>query len=163
MNVYVQNRSLWLKIDLRCEFQQFPSRGNFFHFQNLLDVSMRKEQQQPPWFISLAKNFVRTRLKDKNYSMFHVTWTTFKFNRNQLGTVSAYVVWLWLIAILTRTLKWLSTIEIHCHNGFHLKPKAAINNTEISSLICETILIFNEHSYQYLLVVRSLTLKFFGE
>ena len=27
-----------------------------------------------------------------SYSMFHVTWTTFKFNRNQLGTVSAYVV-----------------------------------------------------------------------
>ena len=26
------------------------------------------------------------------YSMFHVTWTTFKFNRNQLGTVSAYVM-----------------------------------------------------------------------
>ena len=26
------------------------------------------------------------------YSMLHVTWTTFKFNRNQLGTVSAYVM-----------------------------------------------------------------------
>ena len=26
------------------------------------------------------------------YGMFHVTWTTFKFNRNQLGTVSAYVM-----------------------------------------------------------------------
>ena len=26
------------------------------------------------------------------YSMFHVTWTTFKFNRNQLGTVSALVM-----------------------------------------------------------------------
>ena len=24
-----------------------------------------------------------------SYSMFHVTWSTFKFNRNQLGTVSA--------------------------------------------------------------------------
>ena len=24
--------------------------------------------------------------------MFHVTWTTFKFNRKQLGTVSAYVM-----------------------------------------------------------------------
>ena len=24
--------------------------------------------------------------------MFHVTWTTSKFNRNQLGTVSAYVM-----------------------------------------------------------------------
>ena len=26
------------------------------------------------------------------YSMFHGNWTTFKFNRNQLGTVSAYVM-----------------------------------------------------------------------
>ena len=26
------------------------------------------------------------------YGMFHVTWTTFKFNRNQLGTVSEYVM-----------------------------------------------------------------------
>ena len=26
------------------------------------------------------------------YSMFHVTWTTFKFNGNQLGKVSAYVM-----------------------------------------------------------------------
>ena len=24
--------------------------------------------------------------------MFHVTWPTFKFNRNQLGTVSAFVM-----------------------------------------------------------------------
>ena len=27
-----------------------------------------------------------------NYSMFHVTWTTFKFNRKQLETVSAYAM-----------------------------------------------------------------------
>ena len=26
------------------------------------------------------------------YSMFHVTWTTFKFSRNQLGMVSVYVM-----------------------------------------------------------------------
>ena len=26
------------------------------------------------------------------YTMFHVTWTTFKFNRNELGTVSAFVM-----------------------------------------------------------------------
>ena len=32
------------------------------------------------------------RFTSKNYSMFHVTWTTFKFNRNQLGTVSAFVM-----------------------------------------------------------------------
>ena len=26
------------------------------------------------------------------YIMFHINWTTFKFNRNQLGTVSAFVM-----------------------------------------------------------------------
>ena len=31
-------------------------------------------------------------IADEDYSMFHVTWTTFKFNRNQLGTVSAFVM-----------------------------------------------------------------------
>ena len=29
-----------------------------------------------------------------------------------------------------------------------LKPKVAIDYTEISSLICKTILIFNEHNFQ---------------
>ena len=28
----------------------------------------------------------------KTYGMFHKTWTTFEFNRNQLGTVSASVM-----------------------------------------------------------------------
>ena len=32
----------------KCQFQQFPSRGKFFHFVNFLDLLMRKEQQQPP-------------------------------------------------------------------------------------------------------------------
>ena len=27
-----------------------------------------------------------------DYSMFHLSWTTFTFNRNQLGTVSAYIM-----------------------------------------------------------------------
>ena len=45
-------------------------------------------------------------------------------------------------------LKSLYSIEIQCHKRFHLKPKAAINYTEISSLICKTILIFNEHDFQ---------------
>ena len=95
--------------------------------------------------------------------MFHVTWATFKFNRNQLGTVSGYVMWLWLIGLLMCTVKRLSSIEIQCDKGFHLKLNAAINNTEISSLICKTILIFNEPNFQCLLVVRIPTVKFFGE
>ena len=45
---YVQNRSSRPKIDPPCQFQQFSSSGKFFHFQNFWDVSMTKEQQQPP-------------------------------------------------------------------------------------------------------------------
>ena len=33
---------------LPSQFQQFSSGGKFFHFVNFWDVSMRKEQQQPP-------------------------------------------------------------------------------------------------------------------
>ena len=36
------------EIDPPCQFQQFSSIGKIFHFQNFWDVSMRKEQQQPP-------------------------------------------------------------------------------------------------------------------
>ena len=43
------------------------------------------------------------------------------------------------------TLKSLSSVEIQCH----LKPNAAINYTKISSLICGTILTFDEHNFQY--------------
>ena len=53
-------------------------------------------------------------------SIFHVTWTTFTFNTNQLEMVLAYVMWLWLIALLMCTLKWLSSIEIQCHKGLIL-------------------------------------------
>ena len=54
MSFYVQNRSSRHKIDPLYQFQQFSSRRKFFHFQNFWDVSMRKEQQQPPdWSIFL--------------------------------------------------------------------------------------------------------------
>ena len=48
MSFHVQNRSSRPKIDPPCQFQQFSSIGKIFHFQNFWDVSMRKEQQQPP-------------------------------------------------------------------------------------------------------------------
>ena len=35
MSFYVQNRSSRPKIDPPCQFQQFSSRGKFFHFQFL--------------------------------------------------------------------------------------------------------------------------------
>ena len=39
-----------------------------------------------------TNNFRLMKLTPTNYGMFHVTWTTLKFNRKQLGTVSAYVM-----------------------------------------------------------------------
>ena len=48
MSFYVQNRSSRPKIDPPCQFQQFSNIGKIFHFQNFWDVSMTKEQQQPP-------------------------------------------------------------------------------------------------------------------
>ena len=47
------------------------------------------------WKTSLSQDLRIEIKQSKNttfYSMFHVTWTTFKFNRNQLGPVSAYVM-----------------------------------------------------------------------
>ena len=54
MGFYVQNCSSRPKIDPPCQFQQFSSRGKIFHFQNFWDISMRKEQQQPPWFTNFC-------------------------------------------------------------------------------------------------------------
>ena len=67
MSFYVQNHPSRPKIDPLCQFQHFPSRGRFFHFQNFLDLSMRKEQHQPPsWSILLnvfAEHVLRIKLK----------------------------------------------------------------------------------------------------
>ena len=56
------------------------------------------------------------------YSMFHVTWTTYKFNRNQLGTVLAYVMssvpWSNQRAHLVISEKLLSK-EFHCRTKDH--------------------------------------------
>ena len=65
MSFYVQIRSSWPKIDHPCKFQQFPRREKFFHFVNFRDVSMRKEQQQPPWLINFAKIWSEHVLKIK--------------------------------------------------------------------------------------------------
>ena len=40
----------------------------------------------------MASKWPQNNSDPQTYSMFHVTWTTFKFNRNQLETVSAYVM-----------------------------------------------------------------------
>ena len=51
-----------------CQFQKFSSRGKFFHFQNFWDVSMTKEQQQPPWLINFAKIWSECALRIKTKS-----------------------------------------------------------------------------------------------
>ena len=49
MSFFVHNRSSRHKIDPHVNLSNFQGKGKFFHFQNFLDVSMRKEQQQPPF------------------------------------------------------------------------------------------------------------------
>ena len=74
LGFYVQIRSSWPKIDPSCQFQQFSYRGKFFHFPNFWDVSMRKEQQQPPWQINFAKIWSECALKIKTKS--HQVWAS---------------------------------------------------------------------------------------
>ena len=71
MSFYVQNRSSRPKIDPLCQFQQFSSIGKIFHFQNFWDVSMRKEQQQPPWLTNFAEMWPKgvSRIKTKSYQV----------------------------------------------------------------------------------------------
>ena len=71
MSLYVQNRSSRPKIDPSCQFQQFSSTGKISHFQNFWDVSMRKEQQQPPWLTNFAKMWPNSvsRIKTKSHQV----------------------------------------------------------------------------------------------
>ena len=48
----------------------------------------------------------------------------------------------------------LNSIKIQCHKRFHLKPKAAINCIEISSVICKTILIFNSYTDEIIILLN---------
>ena len=56
------------------------------------------------------------------YSMFHETWTSFKFNRNQLGTVLAFIMisvpWSIQRAHQVISEKLLSK-EFHCGTTYH--------------------------------------------
>ena len=54
------------KLTPPCQFQQFSSRGKFFHFQNSWDITMRKEQHQPSWLINFSEQSW-TCFKDKNW------------------------------------------------------------------------------------------------
>ena len=71
MSFYVQNRSSRPKIDPPCQFQQFSNIGKIFHFQNFWDVSMRKEQQQPPWLTNFAKMWPKgvSRIKTRSHQV----------------------------------------------------------------------------------------------
>ena len=57
MSFCVQNRSFRPKIDPLVNFSHFQVK-KIFHFQNVLDVSMGKEQQQPPWLINFTETLV---------------------------------------------------------------------------------------------------------
>ena len=74
MSFYVQNRSSRPKIDPPCQFQQFPSIGKIFHFQNFWEVLMRKEQQQPPGLTNFAKIWPKGVLEIKTKS--HQVWAS---------------------------------------------------------------------------------------
>ena len=71
-----------------------------------------------PSFISDVSQLIFIELKTVEYvlyySMFHVTRNTFKFNRNRLGTVSAYVM---------RSVPW-SNQRVH-YRGFQNFVKIA--------------------------------------
>ena len=117
--------------------------------KSIVEFSVKDSRPQRLLLPRVLTQQGRTRNRGDIYSIFHVIWATFSFNRIHLGIVSPYITWLWLITLLMCTLIWLYSIDIQCHERFHLKPKADINCTEISSLICKTILTFNEHNFQY--------------
>ena len=74
MSFLVQNRSFRPKIDPPpCQFQQFQAE-NFFHFQNFWDVSIRKEQQQPPDRFNFAKIWSNCALTIETKS--HEVWAS---------------------------------------------------------------------------------------
>ena len=52
---YVKNRSLRPKIDLRCQFQLFRSRGKFFRF-NIFRCLDEKRAGGTPWSINVTKS-----------------------------------------------------------------------------------------------------------
>ena len=70
--------------------------------------------------------------------MLHITWTIFKFNRNQLGMVSAYVIsslpWSNQCAHQVISEKFLSK-EFHCGTKDHKLDKTAAQSSIIFSPI----------------------------
>ena len=71
---------------------------------------------------SASLNNTLQQYKISLYGMFHVTWTTFKFNRNQLGTVSAFVTitMLWSNQRVHQvTSEKLLSKEFHCGTTDH--------------------------------------------
>ena len=78
-----------------CQFQQFPSRRKFLHFQIFYSIfkffrSLKKKVTAIPLVVQFCKNSLRICLKDKNYKP-----QTFKRDRS-IGsriTVVKLVVW----------------------------------------------------------------------
>ena len=57
------------------------------------------------------------------YSMFHVTWTTFSFNRTHLGMVSSYIMWLWQLPFLCAHLRDYIVWKFNTVNDSNWSPR----------------------------------------
>ena len=83
MSFYVQNRSSRPKIGSPCQFQQFSSRGKFFHFQNFWGrLDEKRATAAPPLIDHFAKIWSERVLRrischGRNYSQ------PYFFKRNQ--------------------------------------------------------------------------------
>ena len=60
-------------------------------FRNVL-IYGKEQESRNKYFITVPKNHLSVLTFKTHFFMFHIIWTTFKFNRNQLGTVSAFVM-----------------------------------------------------------------------
>ena len=56
------------KLTPHVNFNNVQAEENFVHFQNFGDVSMTKEQPQPPWLINFAKIWSECALRIKTKS-----------------------------------------------------------------------------------------------
>ena len=98
MSFYVQNRSSRPKIDPPCQFEQFSSIGKIFHFQNFWDVSMRKEQQQPPWLTNFTKMWPKgvSRIKIKSHQIWASLDKRFPIGSCEFGHLGLWAPpWAW--------------------------------------------------------------------
>ena len=71
------------------------------------------------------------------YSMFHVTWSTFNFNRNQLGTVSGFVM-ISVPCVINVPIK--SSAKNHSPKNFKIGLRTTSKYWKLCSLTIEIVL-----------------------